>query len=113
MLFVFLLYIISVLVNMSTEKLLKKIQHTLKDGNVQFAALFGSRAKGLARSTSDYDFLVKFAPSYKYTIFDLVDLQNKLRRNLKKSVDVITVNGLNPKMKSEVYKTMKVVYENK
>ncbi len=98
---------------MSTAELLKKIQPTLTAGNVQFAALFGSRAKGSLRTNSDYDFLVRFAPSFKYTVFDLLDLRDNLSRNLKKPVDVITVNGLNPKMKSEVYKTMKVVYGNR
>ena len=97
---------------MTTVDLAKKITKTLVVGNVQFAALFGSRAKGTARRDSDYDFLIRFAPSYRYTVFDLLDLRDKLCRNLKKPVDVITVGGLNQKMKSEVYKTMKVVYEN-
>lgn len=98
---------------MTTSVLTKKIQNTLLSSNVEFAALFGSRAKGTARIDSDYDFLVKFSPSHNYTIFDLLDLRNKLSRNLRKTVDVVTVNGLNPKIRSEVLKTMKVVYENK
>ncbi len=98
---------------MTTAALSKKIYQTLTVGNVQFAALFGSRAKGTAGFDSDYDFLVRFNPSFKYTIFDLLDLRKNLCRDLKKPVDVVTVAGLNPKIKSEVYKTMKVVYENK
>jgi hypothetical protein len=92
-------------------KISKKINRTLTAANVQFAALFGSRAKGTAKTNSDYDFLIKFAPSHRYSIFDLLDLRQNLRRDLKKPVDVITFEGLNPKMKFEVFKTMKVIYE--
>ena len=97
---------------MSTAELVK-INKTFSNGNVSFAAIFGSRAKGKARANSDYDFLVRFQPAYKYTIFDILDLRNELFRVLKKPVDVVTVDGLNPKMKKEVYKTMQVIYENK
>ena len=96
---------------MTIAQISKKIQQTFSVGNVQFAALFGSRAKGNARSSSDYDFLIKFSPSFNYTIFDLLDLRENLRRNLKKSIDVVTIDGLNSKLKSEILKTMKVVYE--
>jgi len=52
-------------------------------------ALFGSRARGTARSTSDYDFVVDFQQDYAPTLFDLGGLQSELTAALGAPVDLI------------------------
>lgn len=75
-----------------------QIETELHRNDIRFAAIFGSRAKGVARSDSDYDFLIEFAPEKKYSLFDIVDVKENLEKILQNKVDVVTIGGLNPRM---------------
>ena len=91
----------------------KKLIKTLQRKHIAFAALFGSRAKGLARATSDYDFLVEFNPETKYTLFDIVDIKYKLEDILHSKVDIVTTSSLNHRMKDEVLRSLHVLYDKR
>ncbi|MCX6810049.1 MAG: nucleotidyltransferase domain-containing protein [Candidatus Berkelbacteria bacterium] len=95
------------------EQLRIKVIPLLTKHGVVSAAIFGSRAKNQARINSDYDFLLNFDPKKEYSLYDLVDIKNNLEKKLDSPVDVITESGLNPKMKTEVHKTMKIIYAKK
>lgn len=66
----------------------------LQNHNVSFAGLFGSRASDTEKKDSDYDFLVEFAPSKKYTLLDIVGLQQDLEEVLESPVDVVITKAL-------------------
>jgi len=85
----------------------------LKRKRVSFAALFGSRAKGLSGPTSDYDFLVEFDPAAKSTLYDIVEVKDDLQQILRSPVDVITVGGLNHRLKDEILNSMQVLYDER
>ncbi|MFH1112223.1 MAG: nucleotidyltransferase domain-containing protein [Patescibacteria group bacterium] len=85
----------------------------LKRNQVAFAALFGSRAKGLANTASDYDFLIEFKPGIKYSLFDIVEVKDNLEQILNTKVDVITTGGLNPHLKDEVAASLQVLYDER
>ena len=90
-----------------------KLIDTLKRKRIAFAALFGSQAKGYAKPSSDYDFLVEFSPSVHYTLFDIVEVKASLEQLLKSKVDVITMGGLNHRLKDEVLSSMHVLYDER
>ena len=86
---------------------------SLKRKNVAFAALFGSRAKGMEKSDSDYDFLIEFQPEARYTLFDIVDVKDDLQEILHSPVDVITTAALNPRLKDEILGSLQVLYDER
>lgn len=80
---------------------------------IEFAALFGSRAKGTAKQNSDYDILVEFSPSARIGLFKYQSIENDISSVLGGKVDLVTVGGIDKYIKDEVYGTMKVIYDNR
>jgi len=64
--------------------------------------IFGSIARGEARPDSDIDFLVELEPGRG--LFDLGGLLFELQNMLEVNVDVVTVNGLRPRIKDRILK---------
>lgn len=77
-----------------------KIRPILKKAGVKKAQLFGSHARGEAKKNSDIDILVQMKPSS--TLFDLVDLEDKLEEKLEKKVDLLTFKAVNPLLKKYI-----------
>lgn len=77
-----------------------KILPTLKQAGVKKSAIFGSYAHGENREDSDIDILIDL-PRGK-SLFDLVDLQNKLEEILGKKVDLVTYNSLHRLLKNRI-----------
>ena len=73
-------------VNLPIE--LAELQRLFKKHGVLEASIFGSYARGEARSDSDLDILVKLAPDRN--LFDLGGLQYDLDELLPGSIDVMT-----------------------
>ena len=65
----------------------------LKRHAVKRASIFGSFARGTAKSKSDVDFLIEYKEKDK-SLFDLVDLKSDLEETLDRKVDVITYNSI-------------------
>lgn len=92
----------------------KELIKTLRQNNVVFGALFGSRAKGVTKPESDYDLLVKFNPKTVVPFSKFSRIYDKIKKILGKDVDLVTTNGLGQKsFKKEVSKTMKVFYDER
>lgn len=53
-------------------------------------SLFGSILRGDFGPESDVDFLVTFAPEARWTLFDLVDMEEELGRLVGREVDLVT-----------------------
>lgn len=64
--------------------------------------IFGSVARGEARLDSDVDFLVEMEPGR--TLFDMGGLLMDLRDLLGLGVDVVTEQGLKPRIRDRVLK---------
>ena len=73
--------------------------------------LFGSRAKGINKKYSDFDFAVDtIKPNFK--------IQKKLTTEIEKysglySVDIIYLNNVSKEFKKIIFNTGKVVYERR
>jgi len=77
----------------SISSIKKKAIPILKKHAVKRASIFGSFARGDARSGSDVDFLIEYKKGNK-SLFDLVDLKSDLEECLDRRVDVITYNSI-------------------
>lgn len=62
--------------------------------------VFGSVARGEADEQSDVDFLVEMEPGR--SLFDMGGLLMDLRELLGRSVDVVSVRGLKPRIRERV-----------
>ena len=71
----------------------RKALPVLKRHSVKRASIFGSFARGTAKSRSDVDFLIEYKGRNK-SLFDLVDLKMDLEETLKRKVDLITYNSI-------------------
>jgi len=70
--------------------------------NVDKIAIFGSWVKGEQNRKSDIDILVEFTKTPD--IFQLIDLEEYLKRLLKRKVDIVRLSALRKEIKDEVLK---------
>ena len=95
--------------SMNIEEIKKKIKYIFPRNNVVFAGVFGSYARNEAKKNSDIDILVRFGRPV--SLLDMGGLQVDLTEALNKNVDVVTEEGLHPKIRKNVLNDLKVVYE--
>lgn len=72
----------------------------LKKEGVIRAGLFGSYARGDATAKSDVDLLVKFKG--KKSLLQLAGLELALEKKLKRKVDLLTYNSINPLLRERI-----------
>lgn len=82
------------------EEIKKQALPILRQAGVTKAALFGSYVRGEATQKSDIDILVQM-PKHA-SLFELVGLKLDLEEKLEKKVDVITYNGIKPRIKDAI-----------
>jgi predicted nucleotidyltransferase len=93
-----------------------KFQNTsivFKEYDVKQAAVFGSYARGDQRINSDIDILIKLSRGTKMSLLRLIRMENKLKKILKKKIDLVTFDSLNRHIKPGILKEMKVIYERR
>ncbi len=77
-------------------------------------SVFGSYARGESTSQSDVDLLVALKPSEKRPplgLFEVIRLEKELEKKLGCAVDLVTEDGLSPRLKSNVEKDRVILYE--
>ena len=79
-----------------------KIKPILKKHDVIKAGIFGSFARGEEKKTSDVDILIKFKG--RKSLLDLSKLEMELEKVLKRKVEVLTYNSINPLLKDRILK---------
>jgi len=78
---------------------------------VEFA-LFGSVIGEHFRPDSDVDVLVSFAPNARWSLFDLVTMQDELKEIFGRKVDLVEREGLvNPFRRQAILNSREVIYE--
>lgn len=88
---------------------LQKIKDILSQNGVEFAGIFGSRARGEEKPESDVDILIRFNNDDK-SLLDLIHIQNTISDILGIKVDLVTEEALHPLMKEGIYRDLKVIY---
>jgi hypothetical protein len=79
------------------NKIKKSIINVLKKHKIRKAGIFGSYARGEEKNNSDIDILIQ--PTKNMSFFDIVRLEEELKKELKKRVDLLTYNGINHLLK--------------
>jgi len=64
--------------------------------------IFGSTARGVARTDSDVDVLVDFEPGHRVGLFQFIELQLELERLIGRRVDLATRDALRPEMRDDI-----------
>lgn len=89
-----------------TPSIIKKtLAPVLKEYGVKRAYLFGSHSRGDATLKSDVDLLVYFPRPFSF--FDLFDVQEKLKRSIRRKVDIITPGNLTPRLQRYIKDDLK------
>ena len=89
------------------EKILKQHKRGLVEKyKVKEVGIFGSYVKGKQKKRSDIDILVEFEEVPD--VFLLIDLEDYLKKLLKKKVDVVRKGAVRPELKDIILK--EVVY---
>lgn len=86
----------------------QEITSLCQKNNIGFLGVFGSVARGDDTSTSDVDLLVRF--DKPISLLTLIHVENEFKDVLQRKVDLITIGGLNPRIKSYVFKDLKPIY---
>ena len=80
-----------------------------KNQPVKRAYLFGSFARDENTSESDLDILVEMEPGTG--LFKFISIQNQLQLVLKIQIDLVSANGLSPKIKPYIDAEKILIYE--
>lgn len=81
---------------------LRRAEPELRTRGVRHAGLFGSVARGEARSDSDIDIVVEFDPEARLSLFDYVGLKNHIAGLFDGPVDVIDREAIKPHLRQSV-----------
>ena len=74
-------------------------------------ALFGSVLRDDFRPESDIDVLVTFDPDARWSLWDLVDMNDELAKTFGRKVDLIERRTLdNPFRRQAIFSTARVIY---
>ncbi len=94
---------------MLSQSQINIIINTLKPYNPTKIGIFGSYSRGENTPESDIDILYSF--NSRYSLFDLVGLQNELKSLLKQEVDLVEYSAIHPFLKERILTESKVIYE--
>ncbi|MBW6480103.1 MAG: nucleotidyltransferase family protein [Bacteroidales bacterium] len=82
----------------------------LRSYKAERIGIFGSFARGEQNAASDIDILVKFRSDL--SLLDLVKIHRELSVILGRKIDIVTEASLkNERLRSHVYKDLKIIYE--
>ncbi len=79
---------------MSRRQIIESLKTVLKDRGIIEAHLFGSFARN-ERRYHDIDIAIK-PPRGKFSLLDLVRLENNLKEITGKKVEIVTLRAINP-----------------
>src|SRR4051794_40875523 len=77
---------------------------------VRELSLFGSAVRGEMRPDSDIDLLVEFLPTADVGLVEHAGLMLDFSRLLGRKVDLVSKNGLKPRIRSSVLADARLVY---
>lgn len=90
---------------MSADPLIDRLR-SMRDGlagrGVAHLALFGSRARGDARPDSDVDLLVDVIPGRKFSLIDLLGVEQELAEHTGLPVSLVMRRSLDPDFRASI-----------
>jgi predicted nucleotidyltransferase len=84
---------------------LERLKPVLKERyQVETIGFFGSYARGEQKEKSDVDVLVEFLQPNTIDLFDFIELEEFLSKQLGIKVDLVTKSALKPMIKDQILK---------
>ena len=94
------------------QDILQKLRAYLPEIKDQYKikkiGIFGSYVRGEEHENSDIDILVEFSSDIEFGLLTFCQLENKLSEKLGRTVDLVTKDGLKPRLGENILK--EVVY---
>jgi predicted nucleotidyltransferase len=95
---------------LNQDRIISKLKEFfINESKVIAAYLFGSTARNEANIDSDIDIMIELSSKEKHTMFDLLDIQDRLQTLFNKKVDVVEKGYVKPHAKDNVEKDMKLI----
>ena len=92
------------------EKSKQRIVEICRKHQISELSLFGSQARGDFSATSDFDFLVEFAPDADIDYIKFFQIQEELETIVHKKVDLVSKKGLKKFIRQQVLSEAEIVY---
>ena len=89
-------------INKKIMKIKPKIVELIKKEGIKKAGIFGSYAKGKQKASSDIDILIE--PTKEMGFFDLVRLEDELKKRLKRKIDLLTYASIHKLLRDRILK---------
>jgi predicted nucleotidyltransferase len=93
---------IAVMTPDDVRRLIEPEAGALRSCGVTALYVFGSVARGDAKSTSDVDVIVDYDPASEFNLFDLAGVRRRLSERLGSEVDVVTRKGVHQRIRDRV-----------
>ena len=91
------------------EKMLK----VCEGNDISFMAIFGSFVRGEENRKSDIDIAIEFSDKSHKDLFDLIHIEDELRKIFGRDVDLGIFSAINPHIIEDIKKEMRVIYEKR
>jgi predicted nucleotidyltransferase len=92
------------------EKIIQQIQTYFAGTGVRRVSLFGSFARNEFDPRSDVDLLMEVDEPIGY--LKIIEYKLALEKFLQRKVDLLTPEGISPKIRPYIQKELKLIYEN-
>ena len=89
------------------DEAIKRLIHILKKHGVKKVEIFGSYARGEAKTGSDLDVIVEFKE--RKSLLELVGIEQELEDYLGIKVDLLTEDSISPYLKEKIKKESKTI----
>jgi uncharacterized protein len=83
-------------------ELLKEHEGEFRDAGIASLFMFGSVARDSSRENSDVDLFFDLEKAQGFTLFDLVELQQRIQDILGTKVDLMTRHGIHPRRRERI-----------
>jgi predicted nucleotidyltransferase len=91
----------------------EKILKICEGNDISFMVIFGSFIKGQENKRSDIDIAIEFSDKSHKDLFDLLHIEDKLRKIFGRKVDLGIFSAIKPHIIEDVKKQMRIIYEKR
>lgn len=81
---------------------LKRLAPTVRGMGATALFISGSTARDAAKPTSDLDLFIDHDPARKFSLVELIGIQQFLEQELSIAIDLTTRNSLHPMLRSDI-----------
>lgn len=91
----------------------EKILKICEGNDISFMTIFGSFIKGEENKRSDIDIAIEFTDKSRKNLFDLIHIEDELKKILGRKVDLGIFSAIKPHIIEDVKKQMRIIYEKR